>query len=153
MLALPLGVAPFAVLFITLDSISVVKLVAASVWLLSDVQSKSFGVLNSLDIHTNAPMNEPAFGLCEFALLATSSSAPPAFVLTAMGYLSPLSPSQTLKASPISFRLLTQLIRCALRLAAASAGSNMAARMAMMAITTSSSMSVNALFCLRMVFI
>src|ERR1700722_9722974 len=70
-----------------------------------------------------------------------------------MGYLSPLSPSQMRKARLASLRLLTQLMRCALRLAAASAGSNMAARMAMIAITTSSSMSVNAFFCLTIFFI
>jgi hypothetical protein len=38
-------------------------------------------------------------------------------------------------------------------LAAASAGNNMAARMAMMAITTSSSISVKAFFCFRILFI
>src|SRR5208283_4143353 len=70
-----------------------------------------------------------------------------------MGYLSPLSPSQRRKAMPTCLRLLTQLMRCALRLAAASAGSRSAARMAMMAITTSSSISVKALFCLRILFI
>jgi multisubunit Na+/H+ antiporter MnhF subunit len=44
---------------------------------------------------------------------------------------------------PICFRLLTQPIRFAFSLALDSAGSSMAARMAMIAITTRSSISVN----------
>ena len=47
---------------------------------------------------------------------------------------------------PDLFEVVDAIDRCALRLAAASAGSNMAARMAMMAITTSSSISVKAFF-------
>ena len=46
-----------------------------------------------------------------------------------------------------------QIVSVGYAMAAASAGSNMAARMAMMAITTSSSISVKAFFCLRMLFI
>jgi len=53
------------------------------------------------------------------------------------------------EGNPDLLEVLTQLMRCALRLAAASAGSNRAARMAMMAITTSNSISVKALFCLE----
>ncbi len=44
--------------------------------------------------------------------------------------------------NPICFRLLIHLILCALLFAADKAGSNIAARMAMMAMTTSSSIKV-----------
>jgi hypothetical protein len=47
---------------------------------------------------------------------------------------------------PTCFKLDTQLIPWAFRLALASAGSSIAARMAMMAMTTSSSMSVKPVF-------
>src|SRR5271157_4588800 len=63
---------------------------------------------------------------------------------TSMGKWSWLSRAQVLKARLISLRLLIQLMRCARDLARANAGSNMAARMAMMAITTSSSIRVKA---------
>ena len=47
-------------------------------------------------------------------------------------------------AIPICRRLFVQVVRAALSLALAKAGNNMAAKMAMMAMTTSNSMSVNA---------
>jgi hypothetical protein len=47
-------------------------------------------------------------------------------------------------ATPICFSLLKHLLRCACVLARARAGRSKPARMAMMAITTNSSMSVNA---------
>src|SRR3954462_15098217 len=50
-----------------------------------------------------------------------------------------------MKERPICFWLFRQAVRCALALAFANAGSNSAARMAMMAMTTSNSISVNAL--------
>src|ERR1035437_6775289 len=59
------------------------------------------------------------------------------FVETAIGYLSPLSPSQRRNARPSCFRLLTQLMRFDLRLAEASAGRSMAAKMAMTAMMMS----------------
>src|SRR2546429_1433754 len=54
------------------------------------------------------------------------------------------SPAYMVRASPHCLQLLAQSTLSALALAFASAGNNKAARMAMMAITTSSSMSVNA---------
>src|ERR1039457_6812325 len=63
-----------------------------------------------------------------------------------MGYLSPLSPSQMRKARLVCLRLLVQLIFWAFFLAAARAGRSMAARIAMIAMTTRSSISVNAFF-------
>jgi len=54
---------------------------------------------------------------------------------------------------PDLLEIVGAVIFWALRLAAASAGKSMAARMAMMAMTTSSSMSVNAVFCFRSFFI
>src|SRR5882724_876663 len=56
----------------------------------------------------------------------------------------PLSPAYITSARHNCFWLLMQMADCALRLAAASAGKSIAARMAMMAITTSSSMRVKA---------
>ncbi len=50
---------------------------------------------------------------------------------------------------PICFRLPIQVVRRAFSRAAASAGNSMAARTAMMAMTTSSSISVNAATFLR----
>jgi hypothetical protein len=46
-------------------------------------------------------------------------------------------------AMPSSFRLLVQVVLCAWSLALAKAGNSIAARIAMMAITTKSSISVN----------
>ncbi len=57
------------------------------------------------------------------------------------------------KDKPTCFRLLTQLMRWARALARASAGSNMAARIAMMAITTNNSIRVKAPIFLRGLFI
>src|SRR2546423_13614182 len=63
-----------------------------------------------------------------------------------MGFWSLLSSAHVRIAKPICFRLLVQLMRCARALARASAGSNMAARMAMIAITTNNSIRVKADF-------
>src|SRR5437773_7066892 len=49
------------------------------------------------------------------------------------------------KERPICFWLFMQAVRCAFALDFANAGSNSAARIAMMAMTTSNSISVNAL--------
>src|SRR5437667_5876533 len=54
------------------------------------------------------------------------------------------SPAYMVRASPHCLQLLAQSTLSALALAFASAGNNKAARMAMMAMTTNSSMSVNA---------
>src|SRR5262245_61887479 len=58
--------------------------------------------------------------------------------------LSLLSPAYMYHASASCFRLLTHRVVPALVLALASAGSNIPARMAMIAMTTSSSINVNA---------
>src|SRR5207249_4025311 len=60
------------------------------------------------------------------------------------GYLSPLSFAQIRNARLVCLRLFRQAIRLALALARESAGSRSPAKMAMMAITTSNSISVNA---------
>lgn len=62
-----------------------------------------------------------------------------------------LSPSftQTRTPSVICFKLLTQVVRLARSFAFANAGNSSAAKMAMMAITTSNSIRVNARFSLR----
>src|ERR1035437_9066992 len=65
-------------------------------------------------------------------------------VLPSSGILSPLSSPYIRKASPHCLLLFRQEMLCALLLAFASAGSSIAARMAMMAMTTSSSISVKA---------
>src|SRR3990172_116598 len=70
-----------------------------------------------------------------------------------MGYLPLLdSPAYILRMTPNCLRLFWQLARFAASRARASAGNRMAARMPMMAITTSNSMSVNPCLCL-MVFL
>src|SRR5437899_11834688 len=70
-----------------------------------------------------------------------------------MGFWSLLSSAHVRIAKPTCFRLFVQLMRCARALARASAGNNMAARMAMIAITTNNSISVKALICFRRFFI
>jgi hypothetical protein len=62
------------------------------------------------------------------------------------GKKSPLSPAYIVTAKPICFVLLIQAIAFALSFALLNAGSNMAARIAIIAITTSSSISVKAAF-------
>src|SRR5882724_12944813 len=59
------------------------------------------------------------------------------------GKKSPLSLAYMVTAIPICFVLLRQLAARALSLALLNAGNNIAARMAMMAMTTSSSINVN----------
>src|ERR1035438_10116015 len=113
--------------------------------MLSDGQYRILGVDNSLDMHMNTM---PAlFTVATTLLCPTYSFAPPELKVTAWGYLSPLSPSQMRKARPTCLRLLVQLIFWAFFLAAARAGRSMAARIAIIAMTTRSSMSVNAFFC------
>jgi len=58
------------------------------------------------------------------------------------GNSSSLSPAYMVNEISHCFSLFLQVVRCACSLARANAGSSMAARMAMMAITTNSSMSV-----------
>src|SRR5580698_226936 len=58
------------------------------------------------------------------------------------GHVSEKSPKYICSAKEVCFRLEVQLARYALRLAAANAGSSMAAKMAMIAMTTRSSMRV-----------
>src|SRR5262245_47585087 len=70
-----------------------------------------------------------------------------------IGNLSPLSPDQIRKARPHCFSLLTHWMRRARALALARAGSNMAAKIAIIAITTSSSIKVNARILLLNFFI
>src|SRR5437764_14954225 len=81
------------------------------------------------------------------------SEAPPAAPATFIGKASPLSSAQVLKDKPTCFRLFTQLMRCARALARASAGSNMAAKMAIIAMTTNNSIKVKAANFLRRFFI
>src|SRR5471030_1292709 len=109
--------------------------------MLSDGQYMIFGTESSLDMTMNTmpglSLVEVTLGLPECPMY---SLAPPVEEETAMGKRSPLSPLQMRMARPTCLRLLVQLILWAFFLAAASAGKSMAARMAMMAITTSSSM-------------
>jgi len=65
-------------------------------------------------------------------------------VMTMLGRVSLLSPAYRWMPKQICFRLLRQTVRCALDFAFDRTGSNKAARMAMTAITTRSSISVNA---------
>src|SRR5438874_1324857 len=69
---------------------------------------------------------------------------PPFVEGTFQGYLSPLSFDHIRNPRLICFKSFTQVIRLALALAVANAGSSRPAKMAMMAMTTSNSMSVNA---------
>src|SRR5438132_11580728 len=70
-----------------------------------------------------------------------------------MGFWSLLSSAHVRIAKPTCFRLFVQLLRCARALARASAGSNMAARMAIIAMTTNNSIKVKAAIFLRRFFI
>src|ERR1039458_257199 len=88
-------------------------------------------VVVSLIIHST-PHASPN----EFCIL------PPLKRLVTHGKKSLLSPEYMITASPICFSLLKQLIASALSFALLSAGSSMAARMAMMAMTTSNSIRV-----------
>ena len=54
-----------------------------------------------------------------------------------------LSPAYMNMAVPCCFRLFMQEVRCAFCFALAKAGNNMAAKIAMMAMTTNSSINVN----------
>src|SRR5436305_14923565 len=69
---------------------------------------------------------------------------PPLVVVIFQGYLSPLSCDQIRKPRLICFKAFRQVMRLALALARASAGSRRPAKIAMMAMTTSNSISVNA---------
>src|ERR1051326_5492180 len=120
----------------------------------SDGQKITFGVLNSFDIDMKKSKTPRAVvGTADTVLVPTASEKPPLAVDTRMGKASPLSKAQVLKDNPTCLRLLVQLIRCARALARANAGSNIAARMAIMAITTSNSINVNAPIFLRRFFI
>src|SRR5437879_6458428 len=82
-----------------------------------------------------------------------ASEDPPLAIGIVIGYWSWLSNEKVRKARPTCLRLLTQLMRCARALARASAGSNMAARMAIIAMTTNNSIKVKAAIFLRRFFI
>src|ERR1035437_1298194 len=84
------------------------------------------------------------------ASLAAGVVPPPA---TRIGILPLWSIAQVRNATPTCLRLLLQAMRCAWDLVRAKAGSEKAARIAMMAITTNNSIRVKAAFCLRMFFI
>src|SRR5258706_104735 len=90
-------------------------------------------VLGSLIIHSTPHLNPNEFW-----------AVPPVKRLGTHGNKSPLSSEYMITARPICFSLLTQLIASALSFALLNAGSSMAARMAMMAMTTSNSIRVNA---------
>src|SRR6476646_4148958 len=79
-------------------------------------------------------------------LTAAYSAEPPSLVEMLNGKRSPLSVEKIRKDKPTFLRLFTHLMRCALALALARAGSNIPARIAIIAITTNSSMSVKAPF-------
>src|SRR6266404_8929510 len=119
------------------------KFVAGVVWNVSAGQSVTLGVLNSLDITWNtlpipgSPVAAGVLAVVLFDVCETYSCAPPWAVLIAIGYRSLLSPSQTRMPRPHCFKLLTHWMRSARALALASAGSNMAAKIAIIAITTS----------------
>src|SRR5581483_5295376 len=88
-----------------------------------------------------------AFGRSHKSLpaVAASGTAPPRLGSGACGYFPLPSPSlATLRATPSCFRLLAQTLRLAFSFAACNAGKSIAARIAMIAITTSSSIRVNA---------
>src|SRR5271156_6175464 len=68
---------------------------------------------------------------------------PPVHQRGVRGKASPLSPAYMMKDRPICLVLLKQEVANPLSFAAARAGKSMAARMAMMAMTTSSSIRVN----------
>src|ERR1041385_3914294 len=70
-----------------------------------------------------------------------------------MGFWSLLSSAHVRMANPTCLRLFVQLIRCARALARANAGKSIAARMAIIAMTTNSSIRVKALICFRKFFI
>src|SRR5258708_14656355 len=112
-----------------------------------------YGVLNSLDMHMKKSNTPLAVLLDAITLEPIASEKPPLAEGTRIGKASPLSRAQVLKDNPTCFRLLVQLMRCARALARASAGSNMAAKMAIMAITTSNSINVKAPILLRKFFI
>src|SRR5256885_10740035 len=117
-----------------------------------------FGVVSSLDM-TEKIRNIPtllAVGTVPAAdapFAPADSCAPPLIKGTFIGYWSWLSRENVRKARPTCLRLLTQLIRWARALARASAGSNIAARMAIIAMTTNNSIRVKAANFLRRFFI
>src|SRR6478736_6623850 len=79
-----------------------------------------------------------------WAALSGRSQAQPAPGVTISGNLSRLSPAYIVVAMANCRRLFRHWMRRAFSLALANAGNNIAARIAMIAITTSNSMSVNA---------
>src|ERR1017187_9736413 len=117
-------------------------------------QKRIFGVLSSLERHRNI-LHTPWLAVCVLptVLSPTSVEAPPEAEASDIGLFPSLSIPKVRKERPTCLRLLVQLMRCALALARARAGSNKAARMAMMAITTNNSIRVKAPIFLRMFFI
>src|SRR5438128_5519869 len=105
------------------------QLVAAFL-VLSVGQTRMRGVPNSLE-HT-----------LKLSVQSGDPKLPPFVEETFQGYLSPLSFAHIRKPKLICLKSFTQVIRLALALAVANAGSNRPAKMAMMAMTTSNSMSV-----------
>src|SRR5713226_1048261 len=99
---------------------------------LSLLHYKMSGVLNSF-AHAQKSYNQK--GLPWLPALVTE---------TDQGNLSPLSLAQMRRPKPTCFSLLIQSRRLAFALALASAGRSNPARMAMIAMTTNNSMSVNA---------
>src|SRR5436190_1723164 len=82
--------------------------------------------------------------LLTVSVLMSHGQAPPDPSGKLTGRVSLLSLAYIVKARVDCLRLFMQLVRLARSFALASAGSSIAARIAMMAMTTSSSMSVNA---------
>src|SRR6266511_695897 len=105
-------------------------------------QIRILGVLNSFD------MTAKCMKLLVTVLpgvVCLNSNEPPSLAGTLIGYLSPLSFAQMRNARPTCLKLFVQEIFRALSFALANAGRSKLAKIAMMAITTNSSMSVNAL--------
>src|SRR6266498_4980569 len=105
-------------------------------------QTRIFGVLNSLDMTAKCMkllVTVPPGVACLY------SDEPPSLAGTLIGYLSPLSFAQMRNARAVCLKLFVQEIFRARSFALAKAGRSKPAKMAMMAITTNNSMSVNAL--------
>src|SRR6266542_1208619 len=80
----------------------------------------------------------------KWSVQSAESKLPPLAIERFQGYLSPLSFAHILSPRHTCLRLLTQAMRLAFALLAAKAGRSRPARIAMIAITTSNSISVKA---------
>src|SRR5436190_7829305 len=108
----------------------------AGVRLVSLGQSKTFGVTSSFAARENWKSTK--------FVLVPSDNPPPSDLGTFHGYFPSAASPHSAIARPISLRLFTHATRFAFSLARARAGNNKEARIAMIATTTSNSISVNA---------